>query len=124
MYLTIEEFQRSPTAENHQAVVHAERAVVDAANLVQCYISKSSDPYLNLAIEDHILCTSPDFSTICFLYVNRPCLVMGRNQNPWLEPDTRLCLLYASRASKTKRRLQRRQRRSSSVLFQSYRQRQ
>jgi lipoate-protein ligase A len=63
------------------------RRMADPDNLVQCYISKSSDPYLNLAIEDHILCTSPDFSTICFLYVNRPCLVMGRNQNPWVEID-------------------------------------
>jgi lipoate-protein ligase A len=54
-------------------------------NLVQSYVSRSSDPYLNLAIEDHILKTSPPNSAVLFLYTNRPCVVIGRNQNPWHE---------------------------------------
>ncbi|KAJ8114703.1 hypothetical protein OPT61_g3480 [Boeremia exigua] len=57
----------------------------DHANKLQSYISSSSDPYLNLSIEDHILRKSPPDSTILFLYVNRPCVVIGRNQNPWSE---------------------------------------
>lgn len=54
-------------------------------NRVQSYISSSSDPFLNLSIEDHILRTSPPDSTVLFLYTNRPCVVIGRNQNPWYE---------------------------------------
>jgi lipoate-protein ligase A len=59
--------------------------LADPANKLQSYISRSSDPYLNLSIEDHILRKSPADSTILFLYVNRPCVVIGRNQNPWTE---------------------------------------
>ncbi|KAF1942378.1 hypothetical protein EJ02DRAFT_345734 [Clathrospora elynae] len=59
--------------------------LADAANKLQSYISSSNDPYLNLSIEDHILRKSPADSTVLFLYVNRPCVVIGRNQNPWTE---------------------------------------
>ncbi|KAF1810170.1 hypothetical protein P152DRAFT_483986 [Eremomyces bilateralis CBS 781.70] len=52
---------------------------------VQSYISRSNDPYLNLSIEHYLLTHTPPDSTILFLYVNRPCIVIGRNQNPWLE---------------------------------------
>ena len=51
----------------------------------QVYISRSNDPFLNLSIEHHILQKSPIDSVVLFLYVNRPCVVIGRNQNPWLE---------------------------------------
>jgi lipoate---protein ligase len=47
--------------------------------------STTTDPFLNLAIEDHLLRTSHPESHILFTYVNRPCVVIGRNQNPWLE---------------------------------------
>ncbi|KAL1882355.1 hypothetical protein VTK73DRAFT_1914 [Phialemonium thermophilum] len=56
----------------------------------QVYISKDSDPYVNLSIEHHLLQTSHPDSTILFLYRNRPCVVIGRNQNPWLETNLRL----------------------------------
>lgn len=59
--------------------------VADTANGVQSYVSNSDDPFLNLAIEDYMLRKSPENSTILFLYVNRPCVVIGRNQNPWTE---------------------------------------
>ena len=64
---------------------------------VQSYVSRSTDPYLNLAIEDHLLRTSPHDAAILFLYTNRPCVVIGRNQNPWLETD--LGLLTAGRTT-------------------------
>lgn len=57
----------------------------DPANKLQSYVSTTNDPYLNLSIEDHILRKSPPDSTVLFLYVNRPCVVIGRNQNPWTE---------------------------------------
>lgn len=64
------------------------------ANKVQSYISSSRDPFLNLSIEDHILRTSPPDSVVLFLYTNRPCVVIGRNQNPWTEVN--LAILNAA----------------------------
>ncbi|RAQ99378.1 lipoate-protein ligase a [Stemphylium lycopersici] len=71
--------------------------LADPANKLQSYISTSSDPYLNLSVEDHILRKSPADSTILFLYVNRPCVVIGRNQNPWSEVN--LAILNAARGT-------------------------
>ncbi|KAF2704875.1 hypothetical protein K504DRAFT_472169 [Pleomassaria siparia CBS 279.74] len=59
--------------------------LANPANMVQSYISRSNDPYLNLSIEHHILQKSPPDSVVLFLYTNRPCIVIGRNQNPWTE---------------------------------------
>lgn len=59
--------------------------LTNPANRVQSYISRSKDPFVNLSIEDYILRTSPPDSTVLFLYTNRPCVVIGRNQNPWSE---------------------------------------
>ncbi len=47
--------------------------------------SSSTNPYHNLSIEDYLLRHSDHSSRILFFYVNRPCVVVGRNQNPWLE---------------------------------------
>lgn len=55
------------------------------AEPVQSYISTSNDPYLNLSIEHYLLQKSAPESAILFLYVNRPSIIIGRNQNPWLE---------------------------------------
>ncbi|EOA92279.1 uncharacterized protein SETTUDRAFT_84775 [Exserohilum turcica Et28A] len=71
--------------------------LADPANKLQSYVSTSNDPYLNLSIEDHILRRSPADSTILFLYVNRPCVVIGRNQNPWSEVN--LGILNAARGA-------------------------
>lgn len=71
--------------------------LADPANKLQSYVSTSSDPYCNLSIEDHILRKSPPDSTILFLYVNRPCIVIGRNQNPWSEVN--LGILDAARGT-------------------------
>lgn len=64
---------------------------------VQSYISTSRDPFLNLSIEHHLLQKSSPESAILFLYVNRPSIIIGRNQNPWLEVN--LALLNASQKS-------------------------
>ena len=55
----------------------------------QIYQSLSSDPYVNLSIEHFLLENAPADSSILFLYINRPCVVIGRNQNPWLETNLR-----------------------------------
>ncbi|OTB16214.1 hypothetical protein K445DRAFT_331784 [Daldinia sp. EC12] len=60
-------------------------AVSHPSNRVQVYISRATDPYLNLSIEHFLLQKSPPDSVVLFLYTNRPCVVVGRNQNPWVE---------------------------------------
>lgn len=57
----------------------------ELAKPVQAYTSTSRDPYLNLSIEHDILTRSASDSLVLFLYVNRPSVIIGRNQNPWLE---------------------------------------
>ncbi|PWY76413.1 hypothetical protein BO94DRAFT_473259 [Aspergillus sclerotioniger CBS 115572] len=56
----------------------------------QIYQSLSTDPYVNLSIEHFLLEHAPADSSILFLYINRPCVVIGRNQNPWLETNLRV----------------------------------
>ncbi|KAJ4421290.1 hypothetical protein N0V82_003800 [Gnomoniopsis sp. IMI 355080] len=48
------------------------------------------DPYLNLSAEHFLLQHSHPDSSILFLYTNDPCVVIGRNQNPWLEVNLSL----------------------------------
>ena len=60
------------------------RNLVQAAKY-QLYVSRQHDPFLNLSIEHYLLQKTPPDSTIIFIYINRPCVVIGRNQNPWLE---------------------------------------
>jgi lipoate---protein ligase len=47
--------------------------------------STSTEPYVNLSLEHYLLQHAHPESRILFLYVNRPCVVIGRNQNPWVE---------------------------------------
>lgn len=67
---------------------------------IKSYISTSNDPYLNLSIEHHLLQTSPPDAAVLFLYTNRPSIIIGRNQNPWLEVN--LGLLDATSRQGTK----------------------
>lgn len=56
------------------------------------FVSSVNNPYENLALEHHLLTTSKPDSHILFLYFNRPCIVIGRNQNPWVECNLPLAL--------------------------------
>ena len=59
----------------------------DGASLhMKIFTSPFKNPYINLALEDYFLRHSDDLPMI-FFYVNRPCVVYGRFQNPWLESD-------------------------------------
>lgn len=51
----------------------------------QAYVSLSVNPWFNLAFEDHLFRTVDPSIPVCFLYRNSPCVVVGRNQNPWKE---------------------------------------
>lgn len=46
--------------------------------------SESHDIYRNLAVEEWLLDHAPHLPVL-FLYVNSPCVVIGKNQNPWRE---------------------------------------
>lgn len=53
------------------------------------FVSKFTNPYLNLAIEDYVYNQMPlpedgNCNRLMF-YVNEPCVVIGKNQNPWKE---------------------------------------
>ncbi|WVW83244.1 hypothetical protein I302_105263 [Kwoniella bestiolae CBS 10118] len=49
------------------------------------YISESHNPWFNLSYEDWLLRNTPHDQPVLFLYRNFPCVVIGRNQNPWKE---------------------------------------
>ncbi|KAG6335499.1 hypothetical protein ID866_3588 [Astraeus odoratus] len=49
------------------------------------YVSKSVNPYFNLTLEDWLFRHSPADTPLLLLYRNSPCVVIGRNQNPWKE---------------------------------------
>jgi len=57
--------------------------------------SASFDPRLNLALEETLLGAEGLRCPCLFLYVDDPCLVVGRNQNPWVEvsPSSELQVL-------------------------------
>lgn len=48
------------------------------------FISPFRNPFINLALEDYFLRGGADLPLL-FFYVNRPCVVLGRFQNPWIE---------------------------------------
>ncbi|KAG6359737.1 hypothetical protein INS49_010789 [Diaporthe citri] len=66
---------------------------------VQVYTSHSHNPYLNLSAEHFLLQNSHPESTVLFLYTNDPCIVIGRNQNPWLEVNLGLLRGFKARTS-------------------------
>ncbi|KAK8038773.1 lipoyltransferase and lipoate-protein ligase- variant 1, partial [Apiospora rasikravindrae] len=74
-----------PLAPLHHRRLFSADAVAHPTNRVQIYISRSHDPYLNLSFEHYLLQKSHPDSVVLLLYTNRPCVVIGRNQNPWLE---------------------------------------
>ncbi len=57
---------------------------------VAVYQSSLVDPFLNLAIEDHLLRKRPLSERALLLYVNDPAVVIGRHQNPWIECNPEL----------------------------------
>ncbi|KAF8473478.1 hypothetical protein BDZ91DRAFT_616684, partial [Kalaharituber pfeilii] len=56
----------------------------------QLYISTSTNPYFNLALEHQIFTRRDDNPRAAVFYINSPCVVIGRNQNPWVEVNVPL----------------------------------
>ena len=53
---------------------------------MKVFTSPFNNPFINLALEDHFLRGGADLPLL-FFYVNRPSVVLGRFQNPWLETN-------------------------------------
>ncbi len=66
------------------------------------YISNGLDPYKNLAIEKHLLDSTPDDCCTLYLWQNQSTVVIGKNQNPWTECR---CSLLESEGGNLARRL-------------------
>ncbi|PKY29054.1 Lipoyltransferase and lipoate-protein ligase [Rhizophagus irregularis] len=56
----------------------------------KCFISKSMDPWTNIAFEEWLFKDTNPQEIILFLWRNNSCAVIGRNQNPWKECNVRL----------------------------------
>lgn len=50
-------------------------------------ISNQSNPYLNIAVENHLLSLPSDGDITMYLWQNRRTVVIGQNQNPYAECD-------------------------------------
>ncbi|KAI0091836.1 Lipoyltransferase and lipoate-protein ligase [Irpex rosettiformis] len=49
------------------------------------YVSNSTNPYFNLSLEDWLFRHKNHKEPLLLLYRDSPCVVIGRNQNPWKE---------------------------------------
>lgn len=57
---------------------------------LRIYESTGFDPHANLALEKHLMDTTPKGVCLLYLWQNQNTVVIGRNQNPWLECRTSL----------------------------------
>ena len=54
---------------------------------IKVYTAEHHNPWFNLATEDWLFKQQSDKQHILFLWRNKPCVVIGRFQNPWIECD-------------------------------------
>jgi len=59
-------------------------------NQIRIYLAEGDNPYTNLAIEKRLLDTTDAQTCVLYLWQNRNTVVIGRNQNAWVECRTAL----------------------------------
>ncbi|KIK10376.1 hypothetical protein K443DRAFT_670995, partial [Laccaria amethystina LaAM-08-1] len=62
---------------------HQPDSAVSAQHAI--YISNSTNPYFNLTLEDWLFRHKSPSDPLLLIYRDEPCVVIGRNQNPWKE---------------------------------------
>lgn len=62
---------------------HQPNSAVSAQHAI--YISNSTNPYFNLTLEDWLFRHKSPSDPLLLIYRDEPCVVIGRNQNPWKE---------------------------------------
>ncbi|KAL6454163.1 AIM22 putative lipoate-protein ligase A [Candida maltosa Xu316] len=87
-------YKGPPTTQEQQEPKSPIQTLSDVAKLKSpvIFTSKLTNPYLNLAVEDYIYNAMPKpesskdnaYDRLMF-YINSPCVVIGKNQNPWQE---------------------------------------
>lgn len=55
--------------------------------LTEIWTLQGTDPHTNLVIEQWAFDTLPDDRIRFILWINNPCVVIGRGQNPWIEAN-------------------------------------
>lgn len=53
--------------------------------MYKVYLSRSNNPYFNLAFEEYLVHNADKSEQVLFLWQNQNTVVIGRNQNPWKE---------------------------------------
>ncbi|MEA4841968.1 MAG: lipoate--protein ligase [[Clostridium] symbiosum] len=53
--------------------------------MYKVYLSRSNNPYFNLAFEEYLVHNADKNEQVLFLWQNQNTVVIGRNQNPWKE---------------------------------------
>ena len=57
---------------------------------IEIVVSRETDPYVNLAIEEYLFWRQPADKTLLLFYINDPAVISGKHQNPWRECDLSL----------------------------------
>ncbi|EJD01609.1 Lipoyltransferase and lipoate-protein ligase [Fomitiporia mediterranea MF3/22] len=87
---------RHPLLRNHFTLTqrrYNSSAIHELTAKHSIYISKSTNPYFNLTLEDWLFRNKSHERPLLLLYRDEPCVVIGRNQNPWKEVNLQLAAL-------------------------------
>lgn len=89
---------------HHSRPLSTLRTLLPTTTRLQIYLSTSTTPATNLSLEHHLLTASHPSTTLLLLYTNTPSIILGRNQNPWLEANLPLLGTSASTPTLLRRR--------------------